>query len=644
MGDSIPIHAMDETITTTDSPKCGIFVCFAAYIRKKEVEPQNLDDVLHIHQGPLDADALAAEASNINLDMHLGVFRQHAVRRAFEKRQMPWVRLRSFIVGILFACFTAITGITRSSVYPRAEVGTLQQGTLIAGPMWYTFSIATFALCCALFMHLLPTLARRCRCPLLASPRVADLSLLFFVAIYVSILPRLWGDWDPFELRGQMPERGAHALRIAAFGFTCASGGVFFNPVIALTTGAFSVHAWCVRFNEFRAAAIVAQAQTATASGCWEPPLALHFIDFWMWGGIALLMCLQHERTVIQQFRFECAVQLAATHRIDQLGNEKERLDYERRMEVKKLEAQIGASVRNGRQGPAGGGDAMPSEKHPTNFSVRSGSNTTNGGAPEPPVAPSSYGSCSEVGLVVDGGGAATIAQEYAGRPAAKPAQKHGLGRNSAPPSSPCLGDALPPRASNATAKAKASAAKATTVSRLPVLSEVALRSCKSGQPNGPAAGGAVDWVADSSRSEVSGLTEAMDNEDGTAAGLGGLAGDARPTAPTPPGAPGTPGAPGAPGAPGIMHVCLSAREVGMRPMSSQSNPLGATRMVAPKPVRVAESCRLSSATAAPGASGSAGGDASCSFRVPSEHQASLFFTSLFRPTPPHADRPNLDA
>ena len=131
-----------------DPPKrTSILNCFAAYIRKKESAPQHLDDVLHIHQGPFDADALA-EASNINLDMHLGFFRQPVVRRAFEKRQMPSVRLRSVIVVIAFAVFTTITGITRSSVYPKAEVGTLQQGTLIAGPMYYTFSIAAFAMCC----------------------------------------------------------------------------------------------------------------------------------------------------------------------------------------------------------------------------------------------------------------------------------------------------------------------------------------------------------------------------------------------------------------------------------------------------------------------------------------------------------------
>ena len=283
-------HAADEENTAADLPRRDLFNCFAAYYRKKDA-PQNLDNVLHIHQGPFDADALA-DASNISLDMHLGlIFRQPVVRRAFEKRQMPFVRLRSVIIVLAFAGFSTITGLSRPSDHPNAEVGTLQQGTLIAGPPYYTFSIAVFALCCALYLHMLPTLARRCRRPLLASPRVADFSLLLFVAIYVWSLPRLWGDWDPFELRGQMPERGAHALRIAAFGVVCAGGGVFFSPVLALTTGAFSVHAWSVRFNEFRAAAIVTQAQTANASGYWAPPAELHFHDFWVWGTIALLMC-----------------------------------------------------------------------------------------------------------------------------------------------------------------------------------------------------------------------------------------------------------------------------------------------------------------------------------------------------------------
>ena len=101
-------HAADEENTAADLPRRDLFNCFAAYYRKKDA-PQNLDNVLHIHQGPFDADALA-DASNISLDMHLGlIFRQPVVRRAFEKRQMPFVRLRSVIIQCITRPLMACT-------------------------------------------------------------------------------------------------------------------------------------------------------------------------------------------------------------------------------------------------------------------------------------------------------------------------------------------------------------------------------------------------------------------------------------------------------------------------------------------------------------------------------------------------------
>ena len=101
------------------------------------------------------------------------------------------------------------------------------------------------------------------------------------------------------------------------------------------------------------------------------------------------------------------------------------------------------------------------------------------------------------------------------------------------------------------------------------------------------------------------------------AASRGGRVGDARPAAPTLP----------AVAAPALLDVGVSARRVGVRPMSSQSDPSGAADMRAPQPIRVGESCRPYSSDAS-------------SFRVPSEHQASLFFASLFRPAPAPAPTP----
>ena len=75
-------------------------------------------DVPH-HKGPFDAHELA-ESATINLDLRLGFFRNPIVRKAFEKRQMPFVRRRSVVVVIAFAGFSITVSYTHLTLPTKA--------------------------------------------------------------------------------------------------------------------------------------------------------------------------------------------------------------------------------------------------------------------------------------------------------------------------------------------------------------------------------------------------------------------------------------------------------------------------------------------------------------------------------------------
>ena len=77
----------------------------------------------------------------------------------------------------------------------------------------------------------------------------------------------------------------------------------------------------------------------------------MHVIDAWPQLIASRVVVAYHESTAHLQFTCAVAMQRMAARRIEQLGQEKERLDYERRMEGRRLDqvcAQLGLSGHAG--------------------------------------------------------------------------------------------------------------------------------------------------------------------------------------------------------------------------------------------------------------------------------------------------------
>ena len=313
------------------------------------------EDTIIVHAGPLASETVAqithGEAS---MGMSWGVFRDAGVSTAFVKSQMPSVSHRRVFVVLCYAVYSAYIAVADWTISERPATG--EPGAWIIGPTWYTLLLMLWGLFCATLLCFLPRLARRPGCAWVMRPRFGDALLGAMIGVFMLMLPRLWGDADPFGLSGQQPERGAHALRIASFSIVVGAGGVFFNPILALSVAAFSTYCFVVRFNALAAAAIgalrVAYEACLTAgdaSVCEPLPPGvttsdvhlLRLTDFWAVAFITFVLTVSHEVTVLEHFRLECALQLAAARRIDQLGCEKQRLDYERRLEVKQLADQL---------------------------------------------------------------------------------------------------------------------------------------------------------------------------------------------------------------------------------------------------------------------------------------------------------------
>ena len=179
-------------------------------------------------------------------------------------------------------------------------------------------------------------------------------------------MPRLRslpGNFDDFLAVRQdlgSPNRTSHALRVVGFCYVVAAGGVFFNPYLAYIVGVGCAATYARRFNRVVDGLSAGSGSGATPS-C-DGDTHLYLGDFWVHGVIAVVMVAQHERTALKQFLLECAIQRAAAQRIDQLGNEKERLDYELRMEEVKLEnaeRQLASAQSNG-QGSSSHSDEQP--------------------------------------------------------------------------------------------------------------------------------------------------------------------------------------------------------------------------------------------------------------------------------------------
>ena len=117
---------------------------------------------------------------------------------------------------------------------------------------------------------------------------------------------------------------------------------------MALAIAAFVVAAFTYRFNHFIELVVASGVDRAAL------PEQLAVDEFGLTAGVCLLVLFMHERNATQQFILECALQLVAARRIDQLDCEKQRLEFERRMEevrVVAFEREV-ERIAGCRQGP----------------------------------------------------------------------------------------------------------------------------------------------------------------------------------------------------------------------------------------------------------------------------------------------------
>ena len=270
------------------------------------------------------------------LQQRYGVlYRNHGMRVLFERHQSPSVRQRRVggsFAQLLFAIYTAADD---------------TQAGAIGGPLFYRVFSAVFTAGVVSFFFFQPLLARRTGFAFLADSRFLD--PLFFLCIATFLLT-LWGNFDDLQsMHGEMqttieahamvPDRAQHSLRLVGFAFVVAAGSVFLNPLYSVVASVLAVAVFCRRYNRIVDASVFTMNTTALASHTGHEEAYLNVSDFWVHFVIALVFIAHQVHSATAQFRLECTIQIAAARRIEQLGNEKERLDYELRMEEVRLEA-----------------------------------------------------------------------------------------------------------------------------------------------------------------------------------------------------------------------------------------------------------------------------------------------------------------
>jgi len=304
-------------------------------------DPNDASDHHLARVGPLDGIAMDRLLSGeVTLDLRLGFFRHRIIQQAFETYHTPIVRRRARNYAIAFTAFHTIVAVLRELSFQLL----LPQATWRSAKFQWPVSVWLWA--CTAMLVVLPRIATHPGRAWLTSPRTHDLICFFCVAGYALLIPRLWGESDPFSVRDGLQNPGnefqdlaapiEHAFSTCAIVITLAAGGAFFNPAISMAIAGIAYYLYMDRFNAMWAVANPTKLGDY-ASGA---PLRLH--DPWLLFVAACLIVSHQMTAVYAQFRLACSVQRVAWRRIDQLGAEKERLDYERRFAAQEVSRHVG--------------------------------------------------------------------------------------------------------------------------------------------------------------------------------------------------------------------------------------------------------------------------------------------------------------
>ena len=356
------------------------------FCRRLALRRETLDDATIMRVGPLSIETLDwVVAGKVKLDSRFGCFLDRNVRLAFERHQSPFISRRARGATLAHSLITLFTVWAE----PRGAI-VAPNGTIMA----------VFSFCCFFLLHLCDIGWSSPRLKFLNSPRSRDLMLSLMLTAFLLGHARLWGDQDPFGLLNNsqlLVEVGSengkvlHALRAASFFIVIATGGVFFNPVVALVMAVSVLQSFVTRYSDLMVGLskqVVASTQPAPGAANATVPLLdctssinikmtianatlgnvmpqLSILDFWILGVIGLLQIVLHERAVAEQFQLECMLQVVAARRIDQLGCEKERLGYELRLGEVRLEQHQQHLVEQGQHHAAAAACATLAEGAP---------------------------------------------------------------------------------------------------------------------------------------------------------------------------------------------------------------------------------------------------------------------------------------
>lgn len=309
----------------------------------------SFDDESTASIGPLSsADLAKLDCGEIDLARTCcGIFRHRAIRISFERFQGPQCRRRALWYTAAFLGFQIFLGVLKAAGAPAAG-----SAMIFSGPLWYTMLIYLYLFFCAWLIYAMPKLARG-RLRFLDSPRTFDFILCACVLVYLLMVPRLY--WDGSDVWGLIPNFSMNPAATDNFKYmtiavstVIAAGGAFYNPLLGLGLGGI----WLAIVSERNNALCEAYVRSlnTSAAGCSDRD-TMRVIDAWPQLIASLVVVAYHESTAHLQFTCAVAMQRMAARRIEQLGQEKERLDYERRMEGRRLDqvcAQLGLSGHAG--------------------------------------------------------------------------------------------------------------------------------------------------------------------------------------------------------------------------------------------------------------------------------------------------------
>ena len=287
--------------------------------------------------GPLSSEVLAQlEAGNITLDLwRFGVFRHRAIRIAFESFQGRQCRRRTLGYAVCFGAFQVFIGVMKA-----IDVSAVSDAMCFSGPVWYSMIILVYIGICAALIHSIPKLARG-KLKFLDSPRAFDLILCICILGYLAMVPRVyWDGSDPWNIATRDKADDASTAKnfmymSVAVSTVIAGGGAFYNPVIGVAVA----NAWiAVVVQRSRSLCDAYMRLNSTAAPRCAGEDRMEMVPLWPLLVAIIVIIAYHESTVTLQFTYAVAMQRMAVQRIEQLAQEKERLDYERRMEEQKVD------------------------------------------------------------------------------------------------------------------------------------------------------------------------------------------------------------------------------------------------------------------------------------------------------------------